>query len=94
MGSLAAPGGFLQAGCGVGPNLQTRGKPSPGALLSELKATQVPHRGCFSVAAGMGSGAGRWKQALFLINTDTVTAFLGESKRRGTIGTLFVHGSH
>lgn len=42
VGSLAAPRGFLQAGCGVGPNLQTPGKPSPGALLSELKATQVP----------------------------------------------------
>lgn len=46
------------------------------------------------MAARKGSGAGHWKQALFLINTDTVAAFLGESKQRGTIGTLFVHGSH
>lgn len=38
------------------------------------------------MAARMGSGAGHWKLALFLINTDTVTAFLGESERRGQSG--------
>lgn len=38
------------------------------------------------MAARMGSGAGQWKQALFLINTDTAPAFLGRPSGEGQSG--------
>jgi len=46
------------------------------------------------VAAGTDSQTGHCKQALFFTNMDAVAAFLGESKRRGTIRTLFGRGGH
>lgn len=93
VGSLAALGVFVQA---APVWYQTFSPQESWAQASFSPSLKQPRSLQRLLQCGCQHGFRSWalEAALFLINTDTVTAFLGESEQPGTIRTLFVHGHH